>query len=566
MPNIQMEQTKSGLPTLKINNYYIHSKYDPVQEAKRFVDNNFKEKYVTILFGYGLGYIEKAYREKLSSDKQNYILVFDPIKEKLIDNVDFGDSKVFNDTTNLDDYIWKNFKNEISKFVVVSTPNYDKLFPNEYIKLMKKIKDYQNNQIVDFATIIKLSLPWEENYSKNRFYMATDPSLEHLENRFTCPIVIASGGPSLNKQLPLLKKFRQKIILIASGSTARALVLNDLVPDFVVSIDPKIENLRHYNDVDFQNATLIYTPQNLYTVRGMFKNAFVFLPSYDESLYYYYINLLNKSYPLLGYGGSCANYAFVVAHYISNGPIAFIGQDLAYTDGQTHADGNKAKWNLTEDIIKQRGLFYVDGYMGEQVLTSKVFYSMKNSFESMNKQLAINAPVFNCTEGGLKIEGFNQISFKQFCKNYCEDNITHTNIETNDENNKKQHHLLLEKMRKERKICKEIIILCNDGIRLLELSEGQIALSQNTLQKLNHIDEKLQKALKKVNLNKILEPIALRVQNLFDSDTEETDQQTFKRIVDQNRAFYKQIVVAVEKSLEFNTELIEMIELSLKEE
>ncbi len=256
----------------------------------------------------------------------------------------------------------------------------------------------------------------------------------------------------------------------------------------------------------------------------------------------------------------------MVAHYISNGPIAFIGQDLAYTDGQTHADGNKAKWNLTEDIIKQRGLFYVDGYMGEQVLTSKVFYSMKNSFESMNKQLVINAPVFNCTEGGLKIEGFNQISFKQFCENYCEDNITHTNIETNGENNKKQHHLLLEKMKKERKICKEIIILCNDGIRLLELSEGQIALSQNTLQKLNHIDEKLQKALKKVNLNKILEPIALRVQNLFDSNTEETDQQTFKRIVDQNRAFYKQIVVAVEKSLEFNTELIEMIELSLKEE
>lgn len=81
MPNIQMEQTKSGLTTLKINNYYIHSKYDPVQEAKRFVDNNFKEKYVTILFGYGLGYIEKAYREKLSSDKQNYILVFDPIKK-----------------------------------------------------------------------------------------------------------------------------------------------------------------------------------------------------------------------------------------------------------------------------------------------------------------------------------------------------------------------------------------------------------------------------------------------------------------------------------------------------
>lgn len=566
MPNIQMEQTKSGLPTLKINNYYIHSKYDPVQEAKRFVVNNFKEKYVTILFGYGLGYIEKAYREKLSSDKQNYILVFDPIKEKLTDNVDFGDSKIFNDTTKLVDYFWKNFKNEISKFLVVTTPNYDKLFPNEYINLMKKIKEYQNNQIVDFATIIKLSLPWEENYSKNRFYMATDPSLEHLENRFSYPVVIASGGPSLNKQMPLLKEFRQKIILIASGSTARALVLNDIVPDFVVSIDPKIENLRHYHDVDFQNATLIYTPQNLYTVRSMFKNAFVFLPSYDESLYYYYINLLNKSYPLLGYGGSCANYAFVVAHYISNGPIAFIGQDLAYTDGQTHADGNKAKWNLTEDIIKQLGLFYVDGYMGEQVLTSKVFFSMKNSFESMNKQLAINTPVFNCTEGGLKIEGFNQISFKQFCENYCEDNITHTYIKSNDENYKKQHHLLLEKMQTERKICKEIIILCNDGIRLLELSVGQIALSQSTLQKLNHIDEKLQKALKKVNLNKILEPIALRVQNLFDSDAEETDQQTFKRIVDQNRAFYKQIVVAVEKSLEFNTELIEIIELSLKEE
>lgn len=39
----------------------------------------------------------------------------------------------------------------------------------------------------------------------NLYYVHKDQSLKELYNKYDCPVILASGGPSLTKQLPLLK-------------------------------------------------------------------------------------------------------------------------------------------------------------------------------------------------------------------------------------------------------------------------------------------------------------------------------------------------------------------------
>ncbi|PKC53047.1 hypothetical protein RhiirA1_480136, partial [Rhizophagus irregularis] len=46
---------KSGVPTLKINDYYIHSKYDPIREAQQIAERQYTPHHAHIIFGYGCG-------------------------------------------------------------------------------------------------------------------------------------------------------------------------------------------------------------------------------------------------------------------------------------------------------------------------------------------------------------------------------------------------------------------------------------------------------------------------------------------------------------------------------
>lgn len=77
MKDIIVEEliSKSGEPTLKINNYLLHSKYNPKKEAKLFVEKQYKVGSILILFGYGCGYILEEFIKQSSDEK---IIVIDP--------------------------------------------------------------------------------------------------------------------------------------------------------------------------------------------------------------------------------------------------------------------------------------------------------------------------------------------------------------------------------------------------------------------------------------------------------------------------------------------------------
>jgi hypothetical protein len=93
--------------------------------------------------------------------------------------------------------------------------------------------------------------------------------------------------------------------------------------------------------------------------------------------------------------------------------IAFVGQDLAYTGGISHASGYLEREERSEDELAKDSRFrQVPGYYGDIVYTNAQMDYYRDWFESeIKKDVSFN--VYNCTEGGAKIRGAIQIPLKQ---------------------------------------------------------------------------------------------------------------------------------------------------------
>lgn len=544
--------SKSGIKSVEVNGYLLHSKYDPIKEAERIVEKEYKENYVHILFGNGLGYIADELKVKLK-DKGELVIV-EPFKEFLSSE---NNEVLYLEQQEVINYKIKALLHDHRRDIkVICSPNYDKVAPQAYKELLKNIKDIQSLNIVEENTLRLGSENWQENYIKNLLYASKDASLSKLYKAYNYPVIIASGGPSLTKQLPLLKKVRNRVILIASGSTINSLLKENIDPDYIVTIDGSEANYKHFKEITSTKAALLYSLSSNFKIQHEYKEErYVFSPFDNNQVVKRIKEELNLSLPHIVGGGSVSTYAFTIATYLTNGPIALIGQDLAYTDNLSHAKNNKHQKSVDDSFYKKRSAFQVEGYFDDLVMTDYALYSMKNSFEELHRVINHSASIFNCTEGGVRINGFEQISFKNFIENYVKENdvvkVTSEYSSSND-----RLHGLMKMLTDEIKKYEQLESLWSDAIIALKLDKNKLTFSNDTLKKLDKIDNKSKDIINKVLMSDIITPITMDVMRSFKEKENETQKEKFSRSYNQNMLLYSQLLKATKKSKQFTLEAI----------
>jgi len=543
--NIEFLPSKNGEETLKINEYFVHSKYNPNKEAEQLIHRQYTPHHTHIIFGYGCGYVVDALLKRRSFEET--IIVIDPLfdsrtlrPERKSSNLFLLDSTAI---SMLELYINKIAANTRVAFKIICTSNYEKVFPKEYKELLKKIVDIQYKNRTNDYTLIRYAKEWQRNFIENLRNLNKDCTIERLHKQYNCPIVIASGGPSLTKQIPLLKKYRNNLILISAGSTTNSLLSNDIEPDYVVTIDGGEPNYNHFKQLNFKNAEIIYCMQNHYKVRKSFsqRGYIIGTESFDE-LSMYLEKEFNLKFPALEYGGSVAHAAFNIAHYISSGPIALIGQDLAYTDNLTHAANNKYAREIDEAFIKEREAFQVEGYYGEPVWTNPVLQSMKLDFEALITVRKPDVPYFNCTEGGVKINGFEQMTFEDFFKKFAGDKVISKVTKVNDTSLQLDVHDKLKQILINLNELKELLI---KGLTIVKKIESLNQIDQKALKKLDSIDKKVNKLLVKIPMEPMTNSITIDILNHYLPIENETTTETYKRVNKQTKALYTQLQDAI---------------------
>lgn len=538
---IEKEMSKSGLPTLKINHYYIHSKYDPLKEALQFVEKNFKPASVHILIGYGEGYIYKELENSLGKDEK--IIVLDPLNEVPA----YIRNSRSTEPTEVEKFLKSNITITDTCNVYIS-PNYKNIIP-EYCKntLLTLNEIIQNNRVSE-NTMDFFGNTWHQNFLENTPNIVIDPTINELVKQYDCPIVVAASGPSITKQLPLLKLFRDKIIIIAAGTTINVLMKNEVIPDYVVSIDGTELNYNHFKDVDTTNLNLVYSLTQHPKIRPLFKqNSYVFHSHIEKDFAAFMNKVREEPLYLLSGGSSVATFAYSLALTLTTGKVALIGQDLAYTNNQTHASNNLNMKKIDHAFKEKKVTFETEGYDGDRVLTDHVFIHMKSVFETINENNALKVQSFNCTEGGIKIKNFNQKPFKEFLDEFALNTVTR--MQSKKQNTAYDVTSLLQLLEENQHDYDALIMLFEESITLLNKNKLETNFSNNILKRLDKNDKKIEALMKELSLKASFDFVNLNVLKYFKRQLNETAKEEYQRVFNQSIYFYTTMKKITEEDL-----------------
>ncbi|EHP4180662.1 motility associated factor glycosyltransferase family protein [Campylobacter jejuni] len=237
--------------------------------------------------------------------------------------------------------------------------------------------------------------------------------------------IIVSTGPSLIKQLPLLKKYANKATIFCADSAYVILGKYGIKPDYVCMLecDDIVSKCFDNNFGNFNKGILFILASVVH------KEVLDFLEK-DQRTYMLVHRPLNfaaslklEEYGYLGVGHSVSNMIYELAGALRFENIIFIGQDLAYSeDGSSHPKEH-IHGSQGEEI---RGESYTLAYGGKgKVRTQLTWNLFRQAFEKdifwTKEKLHINT--YNCTEGGARIEGTIEKPFLWACENLLDEDL-----------------------------------------------------------------------------------------------------------------------------------------------
>jgi len=412
--NVEYKQYNESKYIL-INDKLLTSKYNPMREKNRLLEAiNYDIRNTTyIIFGIGMGYYVKDLLCEI--DETNKILIFEPSSEiftKFKESCFFLEHERINYIVEKQENILKDtifIKNNNRHKLVYSYANYRNLFKTDYYKLLEVVRNDSLRILTNEITINHFNEQFTVNAIENYYLNTFDASISQFKDGFRdIPALIVSSGPSLEKNKHLINEFNG--IVFSGGRTIKNFLEENIKFDICVSVDPGENAFKLIKDVLQNNMSIpliTYLESNSKVVDS-YRGPKVLMQSSNMPLIEEHL----KNISIIENGPSVANVTVALAEYLGCSPIVFIGQDLAYTNKKHHADSTISSFDTINDV---NGQYEIDGYYGGKVKTTNQFLSMLHWF---NKWIDKSDTVFyNCTEGGAKISGCEQISFEKYLEN-----------------------------------------------------------------------------------------------------------------------------------------------------
>ena len=298
-------------------------------------------------------------------------------------------------------------------------PNYETLFSEKAVEFMKVCRDvavkaltgYQTNRI--FAGVMVKNLFSNARYLCDGY--KTTQLIEVIPRDI--PGIVVAAGPSLDKNIHDLKKAKGKAFIVAVDTAIKPLLRVGIVPDLFAVIDAlkPIELVRIEGAQEIPLlTTLNASPDVLDYHKGM---KFFFNESYQFA---------EKIYQRSGHkeggvetGGSVATHLFSLLHKIGLNTIILVGQDLAYTNDKSYADGT---FQDTMEKVDTSQFIKVEGNYEKEVPTKtdlKIFLDWYNMYIEGLKERKKDFRVINATEGGAKINNTEIMTLQEAIAQEC---------------------------------------------------------------------------------------------------------------------------------------------------
>ncbi|EAH4780893.1 DUF115 domain-containing protein [Campylobacter coli] len=505
---------------------------DPIKELQTML-NTYNDKYllypVLYFYGFGNGILFKAL---LQNKNHQHIVVFEKDIEIIwimFHILDFSNELqnsrlMILQTSSLDIEFFSNFCSskpffQFSRIYFLELmSHYYERFHEDILGLNKKLAENFKNSIVFHGNDPLDALQGIEQFVYNLPQMITHPSYKELLSKrkgISDTAIIVSTGPSLTKQLPLLKKYASKATIFCADSSYPILAKHGIKPDYVCMLERTEITAEFFNhdfgefdkDIVFVCAGVVH-PKTIEYLKNK-----TFIITQKVLAFPYYINLKNFCYAAVGF--SVAHTLSYLATYLSHKNIIFIGQDLAYAEnGNSHPDDYQNSANY-ESQMYEHILTIAYGGNGK-VETHSIWLLFKNWFENemIPNTRKMGITTYNCTEGGARIEGTIEKPFLWACENLLDKDLNKPFEKLEPLSLNKQNEFLLKayyKVYQSIKHCRDFSkILSNDFEKIqsvyLSLNEKEEYLNL-AIEKIDEFKNKLEDIKQMQDLYEILSPL-----------------------------------------------------------
>uniref|UniRef100_UPI003CEE0340 motility associated factor glycosyltransferase family protein n=1 Tax=Campylobacter coli TaxID=195 RepID=UPI003CEE0340 len=481
---------------------------DPIKELQTML-NTYNDKYllypVLYFYGFGNGILFKAL---LQNKNHQHIVVFEKDIEIIwimFHILDFSNELqnsrlMILQTSSLDIEFFSNFCSskpffQFSRIYFLELmSHYYERFHEDILGLNKKLAENFKNSIVSHGNDPLDALQGIEQFVYNLPQMITHPSYKELLSKrknLSDTAIIVSTGPSLTKQLPLLKKYASKATIFCADSSYPILAKHGIKPDYVCMLERTEITAEFFNhdfgefdkDIMFICAGVVH-PKAIEYLKGR-NRKYLIIPRY----LYFPIYIKLKYFDFLYNTPSVAHMSYFLSVLLNHKNIIFIGQDLAYAEnGNSHPDDYQNSANYESQMYEH---ILTEAYGGKkEIKTHEFWIFFKQILEAMIIKYHITT--YNCTEGGARIEGTIEKPFLWACENLLDKDLNKPFEKLEPLSLNKQNEFLLKAYYKVYQSIKH----CRDFNQILSNDFNNI---QNIYLNLNKKENDLNLAIRKID-------------------------------------------------------------------
>lgn len=413
-------------------NFFLSSRVAPIQEAKRILGGEFEEDVdMVIVFGAGhIPLIEQSaelFRSARVAVVEKEDVILQAAKPLLANTVTklvwLSGESIFKD---LEVLLLEHPSRRI-KFIHNRTEI--RLWPDFYQKVKNEIVRLHDKKSINSNTLQRFERIWLRNVTGNTEAIIRAGAISDLRGMGKgLHALMIAAGPSLGKQLELIRASQGKAVLVAADTVYKTLLNNGIHPDLVVVVDPQKINSRyveHIPEAALQETIFVaepaVIPKALEGSRGrtvMFNTIFP---------YYAHIAAHFGDKGNVDMGGSVATTAFDICAQMGFERTLVVGLDLSFKEDAYHVPGTMYEEHWFSDVRRFKtfemqtfrlldyfNLTPVKDQLGDTVYMDSRFVLFRAWFEKRLEEPGIQDAFRNGTAGGIPLKNLERQDLAAF--------------------------------------------------------------------------------------------------------------------------------------------------------
>ncbi|SCA58988.1 hypothetical protein AB751O23_BR_00060 [Chlamydiales bacterium SCGC AB-751-O23] len=240
-----------------------------------------------------------------------------------------------------------------------------------------------------------------------------------------CPAIICGAGPSFDKQFDILKKWQNKALIFAGGSSINSLGGQGVIPHFGAGIDPNKSQLDRSKKNTFANLPMFYrnrwNGESLTHAMGprLYLNG-----CGGYSVAEWFEKELNIEGRSIEEGHNVINFLVEIANNLGCNPIIFVGMDLALTEGKRYADGVVSNSIVGDSLLKKLNVIHRKDIHGNVTQTLRKWVVESDWIGSYAKVYP-DVSFINATGSGLGMPGVPNQDLEEILDSgsFCEQDL-----------------------------------------------------------------------------------------------------------------------------------------------